>query len=235
VQDLNLHGRIAAFATRKISIVIVAGPTETDTIRKHVEEHPDFLLIPARGSGLRLLGQMDRLRPDMVIVDIELPAFDWISGVHELNTTECRPGIVLLTGDVDNADLLSAFREGADAYLPKNAIQTELIPALSTVSRGRIYLSKADAELIREHMLYLELGKARNVSAVHNGIAGLSLREKELFPLLADGLSIKESAGILGISPKTVETHKSHIMKKLNVTRVTDLTKLAIKKDLIPF
>ena len=152
----------------------------------------------------------------------------------ELKTTDPKTGVVLLAGDVNDADLLSAFREGADAYLPKQSMQSDLLQALRAVSQGRTYLSQTDAAVIRGHMLYLELGRARNVSEVQDGISRLSIREKEIFPLLADGLSVKEAALILGISPKTVETHKSHIMKKLNLKKITDLTKLAIIKDLIP-
>jgi DNA-binding CsgD family transcriptional regulator len=83
-------------------------------------------------------------------------------------------------------------------------------------------------------MSYLELGSARNVADVQNGISKLTVREKEVFPLLADGKSVKEVGKILGISPKTVETHKYHIMEKLDFKRMADFTKLALIKDLIP-
>jgi DNA-binding NarL/FixJ family response regulator len=82
-------------------------------------------------------------------------------------------------------------------------------------------------------MQELQLSTEKDVQKVQDGIATLSSREKEVFPLLADGLSIKEIADRLFISPKTVESHKYNIMEKLNVRSIPELTKLAIKKDLI--
>lgn len=82
-------------------------------------------------------------------------------------------------------------------------------------------------------MKELELGEGKDVSEVRNGIAKLSVREREVFVLLADGLTPKEVSKRLGISPKTVETHKYNIMDKLNVSSLAQFTKIAIKKNLI--
>jgi DNA-binding NarL/FixJ family response regulator len=113
-------------------------------------------------------------------------------------------------------------------------VTDELIPVLNAVGAGRVAFNRNDADTIRDHMRYLELGSARNVAHIQNGISTLTVREKEVFPLLADGYSIKTTARTLGISPKTVETHKYHIMKKLNLDNMADFTKLAMIKDLIP-
>ena len=214
--------------------MIVAGAASDRKIRRLLDRGSDFNVISECVKGEILVEQVERLHPGIVVIDIESPEFDWPSGVKKLKKTAREPCVVLLAGIPKEADLLSAFREGADAYLDKRSMQTELVPALQAVNQGRIYLSKAHAEVIRRYMLHLEFRKAFRVNAVHDGIAKLSIREKEIFPLLADGLSVKETARLLGISPKTVETHKSHIMKKLNFNKITDLTKLAIMKDMIP-
>ena len=228
-----IKGGVFTFVTKESSILIVAGTVSDRKIRKLLDGGSDFYAISERAKGEILVEQVERLNPGIVVIDIEAPGFDWPPAVKKLKQTARKPGVVLLVGTPKEADLLSAFREGVDAYLPRRSLQTELVPALQAVKQGRIYLSNAHTEVIRRHMLRLELGKACGVSEVQDGIAKLSIREKEIFPLLADGISVKEAARILGISPKTVETHKSNIMKKLNLHKITDLTKLAIMKDLI--
>ena len=205
-----------------------------DRIGELIDEHSDFEILSKSAGAGQLTEQVKSLAPDIIIIDIELPGFDWVSAVYETKNLHKKPGVAVLASSSDSADLLSAFREGADAYILKGSLQEDLIPALMTVKNNRIFLKKKNAEAIRNHMQYLELGSARNVAEVKNGISKLTVREKEVFPLLADGKSIKDVAKTLGISPKTVETHKYHIIEKLNLQTMADLTKLAIIKDLIP-
>ncbi|MEJ2731533.1 MAG: response regulator transcription factor [Deltaproteobacteria bacterium] len=221
--------------SKQASILIVANRTDVDRISKQIEEHSDFEVLLTAVNFEHLVKQVKTLAPDIVIIDNKLPGFDWVSAIYKIKKLKNAPCVVVLTKNIsDNANLVSAFREGADAYLLTESIREDLIPALCAVSEDRIFLKRADANVIRNHMLYLELGSARNVVNINNGIANLTVREKEVFPLLAEGKSIKEVAKILCISPKTVETHKYHIMEKLNIDRMADLTKLAIIRDLIP-
>jgi two-component system response regulator NreC len=219
---------------KQTSILIVANTTDVDRISKQIEKHSDFEVLLTAVNVKHLVKQVKTLAPDIVIIDNKLPGFDWVSAIYKIKKLKNAPCVVVLTNISDNANLVSAFREGADAYLLTGSILEDLIPALCAASEDRIFLKRADANVIRNHMLYLELGSARNVANINNGTANLTVREKEVFPLLAEGKSIKEVAKILCISPKTVETHKYHIMEKLNIDRMADLTKLAIIRDLIP-
>jgi DNA-binding NarL/FixJ family response regulator len=216
------------------TVLIVVNSTDADKIAPRIDDHSDFSVCANTDAVAHLTEQVQSLTPDVLVLDIELPGLKWANAVYEIKDGKHRPAVVVLAKRRRKADVLSAFREGADAYLIRKNLRKEIIFALEAVRSGCIYFRQSDAQVVREHMLYLELGSAGNVAGLKDGIAKLTVREKEVFPLLADGKSIKETAKILGISPKTVETHKYNIMKKLDVDRMADLTKLALIKDLIP-
>ena len=109
----------------------------------------------------------------------------------------------------------------------------DLILALQSVRGGGTYYSASVQKAIQEHMQDLESGDRGSAREFEDGLMRLSIREKELFPLLADGLSSREISKQLNISPKTVESHKYNIMDKLNAKSVSDLTKIALRKNLI--
>jgi two-component system invasion response regulator UvrY len=215
-------------------VFIIAAAADAEEIGSIVDTHFDYELVSTPASIDHLLTHIASSAAGIVVIDSDLPGLDAPTAIYEIKHLDSKPGVVVLADRADTAGLLSAFREGADAYLVTASLREELIPALEAVEAGRVCFNLEDADAIRHHLLYLELGSARNVTEVKNGVARLTVRQKEVFPLLADGKSIKEIANILGISPKTVETHKYHIMQKLNVDRLADLTKLAIIKDLIP-
>jgi len=213
--------------------LIIAGSRDTDDIRELIEQRSDFKPLFTH-TGFEHLGrQAGAMAPGVVIIDMDMPGIDWASAVAELDKTDARPGVVLIADIVTESDILRAFKEGAGACLPKSSFRTRLIPALESVSRGMIYLSRANAQLIRQHLLTLEQKDAPHPDCSNDGISLLTMREKEVFVLLADGVTIREASEIMCISPKTVETHKSNIMKKLSLKNIADLTKLAIVKGLI--
>lgn len=215
-------------------ILIVAAKNVAAKAGALLEADCPVEILGSPGSLERLLDAVGLLTPKAIVIDCDGAQLDWATAVHALSRQERQPPVIVLGRDIRKADLLTAFREGADAYLAKSALAEDLRPALEAVLGGRIFYRRGDADLLREHMRELELGEARNVVDVQNGIVRLTVREKEVFPLLADGLSIRETARTLGISPKTVETHKYHIMSKLGFDSMADFTKLAMIKDLIP-
>jgi DNA-binding NarL/FixJ family response regulator len=131
----------------------------------------------------------------------------------------------------DTAHAVNLFRQGVSAYVLKGEPISDLLLALKSVREGGTYFSAVVNESIREHMELLELGGGKSAREVQDGIALLSIREKEVFPLLADGKNIREIAERLCISPKTVETHKYNILEKLGVESIADLTKIALKRS----
>jgi len=220
---------------KSISVLIVADRDDTAELREQIEPQADFQILTALEGDRELVEKVKMLAPDAVILDTERIGKKWATVVYEINNLPQKPAVIVLSPTSKTNTLLAAFREGADAFLSKKQTEhSELMSALKAVCAGRIFYDRAAAQAIREHMRELELGSARKVMDLQNGIKQLTVREKEVFPLLADGKSVKEVAKILGISPKTVETHKYNIMAKLNLDRMADLTRMAIIKDLIP-
>ncbi len=218
---------------KTIGIVIVADVADAADIERRVASQSDYKVLAIVGRRESAVRRVETLKPDVVILEAALPGLAWASIVHELKQCDPAPALVVISQVAAEADLLSAFRQGVDAFILKSSFRDQLLPALQAVITGGIYYQQDDAAIIREHLHYLEMGSVRHVHSVQNNLARLTIREKEVFPLLADGKSIKEVARILRISPKTVESHKYNIMKKLDFENMTDWTKTAIMKELI--
>jgi len=133
----------------------------------------------------------------------------------------------------DREYITTLFRLGISAYILKREPIKELVQAVKVVRDGGTYFSSGVRKVLQEQLDMLTMGDLAEVREMQNGIAKLTVREKEVFALLADGLISREIAERLCISPKTVESHKYNIMDKLEVSSVAQLTKLAIKKGLI--
>lgn len=217
------------------SILIVAEGNDADAIKAVVTVLPGFdttTLIPNNSANA---AQISYHGEHIVVLTTGRNGREWPNTVSELKHSRTDPGVIVLATQPDPRELLSAFSQGADAFLSLDAIDHLLAPALFAVRNGLIFYRRPDAAIIRTRLNLLERGGDGDGAETRSGLARLTAREKEIFPLLADGKSVKDIARILGLSPKTVETHKYHIMQKLNLDRMSDLTKLAIRKMLIPF
>jgi DNA-binding NarL/FixJ family response regulator len=202
-------------------------------IRMYLSGNADFEIVGHTASGRDAVKQVKSLKPDIVIMDIFMPDFNGILATYEIKKSRVKTKIIAYSMSSDKEHVLSLFKAGASGFVLKGDSLEDLLRALEAVKSGGTYYSRIAEKHIRDHMRELELGDAARVMEIDNGIARLSLREKEVFPLLADGRSIKEIAEILCISPKTVESHKYNIMGKLGVSSMASLTKLAIQKGLI--
>jgi len=221
-------------ASEKTKVLIVDDHMiVVEGIRRLVSEQEDFQVVGTASDGLEAFRKVKALKPDIVIMDIAMPNLDGIEATHEIKKWNDRIGVIIFTMYSDTAHAVSLFRQGISGYVLKGEPINDLLLALKAVREGGTYFSAAVNESIREHMERLELGGGESAREIQDGVALLSIREKEVFPLLADGKSIKEIAQRLSISPKTVETHKYNIMEKLGVESIADLTKIALRKKLI--
>ena len=204
-----------------------------DGIRSALDTAPEFECIGAVHDGLEAVNAVKSQRPDMVTMDISMPRLDGLGAAEQITAWDNSIQICIFTMYAEKSYVVSAFKAGIPGYVLKEEPISDLILALRSIRGGGTFYSKKVREILKDHVEELELGDAKGVKEVEDGISKLSNREKEVFVLLADGMTPKGIGKRLGISPKTAETHKYNIMDKLKFHSVAELTKLAIKKELI--
>ncbi len=208
-----------------------------DVVAKGIESslsrHPEFRMAGTATDGIGAVEQAKALRPDIIVLDVSLPGMNGVEAAHSIREVSPKSRVVVFSVHAEKEIVLALFRAGIAGYVLKDESVEALMDALEIVRNGGTYFSGKVSDLLHEHMLELELGDGKEALEVQDGIARLSTREKEIFPLLADGMTIKEIADRLYISPKTVESHKYNIFEKLDARSIADLTKMAIRKGLV--
>ena len=197
-------------------------------IKSALQEHPEFEVVGDAADGLQAVELAKSLEPDIVIMDISMPNLNGIEATKQINGLDTGIQIVIYTMYSDKAFVIDLFKAGISAYVLKDDPLSDLILALKAVKGGGTYFSTMAPTVLARHMEEME-----EKTTIKNSVDTLSQREREVFQLLAEGKSIKQIAGDLFISPKTVESHKYNIMEKLQAASVVDLTKMAIRKNLI--
>ncbi|UCD30980.1 MAG: response regulator transcription factor [Desulfobacterales bacterium] len=197
-------------------------------VKGALRAHPEFEVAGQAFDGLQAVELTNTLKPDIVIMDIAMPNLNGIEATNHIKRLNPEIGIIIFTMYSNKEFVIDLFKSGISAYVLKDDPLSDLILAIKAVKSGGTYFSTFAPETLLRHVEDLEERKKRQ-----DGFENLSRREREVFCLLADGLTIKGIAGELYISPKTVESHKYNIMKKLRVKTTVDLTKIAISKDMI--
>jgi DNA-binding NarL/FixJ family response regulator len=197
-------------------------------LKSALRGYPEFEVVGEASSGHQAVKQAKSLKPDMVIMDISMPDSNGSESALQIKGFDPDVRIIVFTMYSDKKHIINLYKAGISAYILKEDPLSELILGINAVSRGGTYFSRIPSRVLLEHIIDLEEGKRRK-----SGLESLSMREREVLKLLADGKSIKGIAIQLCISPKTVESHKYNIMEKLGVRTVAELTKIAIKRNLI--
>jgi DNA-binding NarL/FixJ family response regulator len=183
-------------------------------------------VVGEAANGHQAISEVKRANPDVLVIDIAMPELNGIDATRRLCADLPGIKILALSMNSDRRYVIAMLEAGASGYLLKNAASDELLSALAAVTRGETYLSPpiaggvVDAAVGRG--LLLRVGPERP----------LSLREREVLQLIAEGRSSKEVAAILHIALPTVETHRRQIMEKLSLRTVAELTKYAIREGL---
>jgi DNA-binding NarL/FixJ family response regulator len=219
--------------TGKTKILIVDDHTVVvEGIKSALVEHPEYEVVGSAGDGLGAIEKVTSLVPDVVIMDISMPRMDGLEATREMRKAHDKVKIIVFTMYADKEHVLALFREGVAGYVLKESPLGNLISAIEAVKKEGTYYCAPVQKIIRDHLAGLE-EELEGDTPLKGHLGSLSTREREIFPLLADGTSIKEIADRLFISPKTVESHKYNIMEKLGADSIAELTKIAIKKKLI--
>ncbi|MBB1075015.1 response regulator transcription factor [Rhodoferax sp. 4810] len=195
-------------------------------LRKLLESMHDISVVGEAGDGLALLALADELQPHLVLMDIAMPGLNGLEATARL--VKSMPGIrvMILSMHQNEEYVRRALRHGAVAYLLKDSAPMELELAMTAVLRGETYLSPAVSKGVLSdyvHRLREDDQPGEN----------LSPRQREVLQLIAEGLSTKEIARRLDLSVKTVETHRTGLMRQLDVHEVTGLVRHALKLGLV--
>ncbi len=198
-------------------------------IRAALHDHSEFEVVGEASDGRKAVKLTESLKPKIVIMDISMPNLNGIDATMQIRKISSNIRIIIYTMHSNKEFVVDLFRAGVSAYVLKEDPMSDLILAIKAVSRGGTYFSTMAPTILLRHMQMLEQGKVEK-----DGFELLSLREREIFQLLAEGKPPKDIANQLCISPKTVESHKYNIMAKLDIQSMTDLIKTAIRKKIIP-
>jgi DNA-binding NarL/FixJ family response regulator len=185
-------------------------------------------------NGMRVLGQVSdggaavemikAMNPDFAILDLHMPGMTGVEAVRRLRTAGSTVRLVILSISREENTVLEALRAGADAYLLKDGPSRHLLDAINFVRDGGVYVSP----MLRGVGLFARNDRSRP----EDPLAGLSPRELEVFSYLVNGLRAKDIADLLEISPKTVDTYRASLMRKLKVHDLVGLVKFAIERNL---
>ncbi len=179
----------------------------------------EFELVGTVGDGRALVAAAKKERPDVVLLDISMPLLNGVEAARQLQAALPASKLIFVTVHSDSPYVVEAFRAGASGYLLKRSAASELVTAIREVLAGNLYVTPLIGKGALEGILKVA-EKRRPL---------LSARQREVLQLVAEGHSAKEIAQILRISPKTVEFHKSWIMKKLDLHSTAELTRYALE------
>lgn len=188
----------------------------------------NFEVVGEAEDGLEAIRCVEKCEPDLVLLDLAMPRMNGIAAIKEIKKRFPETKILALTVHKSEEYIMEAFQSGADGYCLKYTTHNELLIAIKSVLSGKTYLSPEISGKVLEG--YLE-----NRKTLKSGSSWESLtqREKEVLKLVGEGYKNVEISDFLCISVKTVEKHRSNIMKKLDLHNVSDLTAYAIEKDLV--
>ena len=189
---------------------------------------PDFRVVGETGDGLEAVQLVEHLRPNIAVLDLMMPSLGGLEVAREVKERTPQTRIVVLSMYSNEAYVLEALRAGALGYVIKESSSDDLVYAIREVMSGRHYLSPPLSE--RAIATYLE----KAGSGQRSSYDMLTIREREVLKLTAEGYSAPEIAERLVISSRTVETHRANIMRKLDLHSTADLIRFAMRHGLLP-
>ncbi|KLU62522.1 transcriptional regulatory protein DegU [Peptococcaceae bacterium CEB3] len=196
-------------------------------VRVLLEMQPDFKVIGEAEDGVEAITLVRELHPDIVLMDIAMPGVDGLSAARQIKETQPAAKIILLTQHENKEYIQPALKIGAAGYVLKRAAADELVMAIRTVHQGKSFLdSNVTSTILADYRQ-----EAR--SGTETDYEKLSEREREILVMLAHGYSNRQIGELLQISPKTVDFHRTRIMKKLGVKGRVALAQYALRHGLI--
>jgi DNA-binding NarL/FixJ family response regulator len=197
-------------------------------VRRILEERSEWTVVAEAGDGREAVRQTFALHPDVAILDIGMPLLNGIEAARQIVRRAPEIQVLVLSMHADQAYVSQALKAGARGYLLKDSADTDLIHAVEAVSAGKSFFSPAVARLMLDDYVQHLADKG-----ITDRYEALSEREREVFQLVAEGHSNKEIAELLSVSPTTIETHRAHILQKLDVHNTAELVLYAVRRGVI--
>lgn len=197
-------------------------------LRLLLERHENFEVIGEAADGREAVQIAAEQRPAVVVMDVAMPHLNGVEAARQILSRAPDTAIVMLSMHSDESYVLRSLKAGARAYLLKDSAEADLIAAIQAIIEGRSFFSPGVRALLKEDYIYrLQKFGADDTYEL------LTAREREVLQLVAEGRSNKEVASLLGLSLYTVETHRTHILQKLNLHSVPELILYAVRKGII--
>lgn len=196
-----------------------------DGLQALLQAAPDIEITGSVGNGREAVNTAMAVKPDVVIMDVTMPDMNGIEATGLLRDKLPQVRVVMLSMHSSSEHVYRALGAGAAGYLLKESAGEEIVSAVRTTHAGRQYMSRALAGLDR---------RAAPRDGITSPLESLSTRERQVLQLVVEGRSSVEIAALIHLSPKSIDTYRSRLMKKLGITDVTGLVKFAIQQGLTP-
>jgi DNA-binding NarL/FixJ family response regulator len=228
-QATTANGASPARATSKIRVLLADDHTILRAgVRMMLNAQPDIEVVGEASDGRHAIAEAQRLLPDVILMDITMPDLNGIEATRQVKRLLPEIKVLILTMHENEEYLFQVLRAGASGYMLKEAADTELISAIRIITNGSFYLSSsAQSMMVGDYLQRVRSGEERD------SYSELTEREREILKHVAEGYTNNQIAERLFISPKTVDTHRTHIMDKLNLHSRAELVKYAMRRGLL--
>ncbi len=197
-------------------------------LRFLLERQKDLEIVGEAANGRQMLELARQLNPSVIVTDIAMPQLNGIDAAAQVLHNDPGVKIIVLSMYADEEFIVRALTAGVKGYLLKDAVQADLVRAVRVVAEGRSFFSPAIAQTLAEDYV-----RQLQSKGVQDSYELLTEREREILQLLAEGKSNKEVAAVLNVSPYTVETHRMHLMQKLNLHNTAEIVLYAVRKKIV--
>jgi len=190
---------------------------------KSLLEREGFQVVAEASDGQEALRHVESLRPDIAVMDISMPMLNGLNAAREMSCSSPKTKTILLTQHDESQYIRDALEAGVKGYVLKSQVASDLLLAIRQVSLGRVYLSPGVSSAVME-AYQSKSEKSKN---------SLTLRERQVLQLIAEGKSTKDVASLLGISVKTAESHRTRLMQKLDIHETASLVLYAVRNGIV--
>ena len=211
----------------KIRVLLVDDHTLVrQGMRRLLETDRDIEVVGETGDGRTAIELVQQLGPDVTVMDIAIPEIDGIEATRAITTHDKNAKVLILTMNTDDVAVRRSLKAGARGYLIKDS--EDLVRAVKQIARGQSFFSPAAARLLSGD--YVSNGGGKQVE---DNLHRLTERELEVLRLIAEGNTNKHIASLLSVSVNTIETHRKHIMEKLDLHNTADIVRFAVRKNVV--